>query len=267
MIYRPAAADFNRFFRGTIYGQHDIFTTRSYADFVRRHDIDLDRALCRFQGTSLIGTIVFAQRGERAWLALMGVAHELRGRGYGKHLFGGAVDAVRASGARSIEFEVVQRNAPAIAMYRSFGFETADELLVWARRARASRSADLTFRRYGVRAMTEIAHHPPTCWQREPCGISRAGHLALIETSNAYAFIRKRDEYAVVVDAWARDEESARELLRTLDQRVPYDLTLPNEPSNSALSLAMRDSNWRIVERQHRMMRSGSVRPDAFEEG
>ncbi len=254
MSYRPTAKDFNALFRGKIYGTHDIFTARSFADMVRRHDIDLSRAISAFEGGRLIGTIAFAQRGERAWLSLMGVQPDRRRQGHGKRLFGAAVDAVRASGARSIEFEVVQRNSHAIAMYSGFGFTIVDELLVWARKAVPSAKPDLHFRSYGENAVARIARRPSTCWQREPRGVAAARDVALLECDGGYAFVRMRDESAVLLDAGARDEAAAYALIGELDRHVPYDITLLNEPSSSPLSLAFGRAGWRIANRQHRMM-------------
>jgi len=252
--YRPTAKDFNAFFRGKIYGTYDIFTARSYADLVRRHDIDLSRAISEFDGDRLIGTIVFAQRGERAWLSLMGVDPEYRSRGHGHRLFAAAVDAVRASGARSIEFEVVHRNAAAIAMYRAGGFTIADELLVWARKPMPSAIVDLTFRQFSEGTVARIARRPPACWQREPRSVAAARDVALVQCEGAYAYVRVRDGNAVLLDAGARDSSAARGLLVELDRRVPYDITLVNEPDRSPLSVAFGEAGWRIVDRQHRMI-------------
>ena len=253
MSYRPTAADFNALFRGKTYGEHDIFTARSYADFVRRNDVDLSRAISTFEGARLAGTIAFAQRGQRAWLALMGVAPDLRGQGYGRKLFGAAVDAVRTSGAKRIEFEVVQRNNPAINMYRSFGFEPIDELLVWARASVRSADGRLDFRTFSEGAVGRIARRPSTCWQREPRSVAAAREIALVQCEGAYAYVRMRDEHAVLLDAGARDEDAARALLAELAARVPYDLTLVNEPVSSPLSAALARAGWGVVDRQHRM--------------
>jgi len=254
VTYRPTAADFNALFRGKTYGNHDIFTTRSYADMVWRHDIDLSRAISTFDGDRLAGTIAFAMRGERAWLSLMGVQPDLRGRGHGKRLFGAAVDAVRALGAKSIEFEVVQRNVAAAAMYRSFGFEIVDELFVWARKTSRSARDDLTFRAFSESAVARVARNPSTCWQREPRSVAAARSIALVQCDGAYAYVRMRDENAVLLDAGARDETAASELIAELDRRVPYDITLVNEPTGSPLSVAFAQASWRVVERQHRMV-------------
>jgi GNAT superfamily N-acetyltransferase len=253
MTYRPTAADFNALFRGKTYGENDIFTARSFTDFVRRNDVDLTRAICEFDGARLAGAIAFAQRGQRAWLALMGVQPDLRGQGYGRRLFGAAVGAVREAGARRIEFEVVQRNNPAIAMYRSFGFEPVGELLVWARARSRTASGRLEFRQFSEGAVARIARRPATCWQREPRSVAAARDIALVQCDGGYAYVRMHDEHAILLDAGARDVEAARTLLAQLDQCVPYDLTLVNEPTSSPLSAAFSRAGWGVVDRQHLM--------------
>ncbi len=242
----------NDVFRGPVYGRYDIFTARSFDDFVRRNDVDLSRAIWAFDGEQPIGTIVFAQRGERAWLSLMGILPEFRKRGLGRTLFGAAVDAVRASGAKQIEFEVVQRNVAVQEMYKGFGFERAGELYVWARKARRIAQNGLVPRKYALSTVERAAHAPAPCWQREAIGVARSPSV-LIEVDGAYAFVRLRDESAYVLDAGARDVTSARALLEEFDARIPYDITLFNEPPDSPLSFAVAEYGWTVGERQYRM--------------
>jgi GNAT superfamily N-acetyltransferase len=253
MTYLPTAADFNELFRGKIYGNYDIFTARTYADFVRRHDIDLSRAISRFDDDGLLGTIVFALRGDRAWLALMGVRETMRGNGFGRELLCAALERLRGSGMRSIEFEIVQRNTPALTMVRSLGFAPVDELYVWARRPKRGAAGVLRMRTFTENAVQRIARTPATCWQREPRSVAAARNVALIECEGAYAFVRISGENAVILDAGAADAGAAARLAEALDARIPHDLTLLNEPAGSPLSEGLARSGWRVVERQHRI--------------
>jgi ribosomal protein S18 acetylase RimI-like enzyme len=243
----------NDVFRGPIYGQHDIFTAPSWQRFVKQNDLDLSRALFVEEDGRVVGTIAFAQREKHAWLSVMGVLPPYRKRGYGRQLFSAAVDAVRASGAQRIEFEVVQRNEHARKMYESYGFTIVNELFVWSRKSRAIEDT-LEYKRRTLPAVRAIAATSPVCWQRDPIAVSRAGESALIEVDGAYAFVLKRNGNAVLLDAGARDEESARMLLAQIDARVPYDLTLLNEPAESALTQPLKNAGWRVVNRQFRMM-------------
>jgi GNAT superfamily N-acetyltransferase len=251
---RPIAADFNTFFRGAVFGNYDIFSRGSYADFVRRNDIDLARAVSAFDGATLTGALAFGLRGERSWFGLIGVHPKHRRAGIARRMLAEAIDAAHAAGARRIELEISQRNAPTLALTRHFGFVPDGELLVWARAPHRGRAEALSQRRYSEGAVAAIAHTPYACWQREPRSVALARNIALVEVPDAYAFVRLDGEFANVLDAGARDDTAAQALLRELDARLPYDLTLNNEPADSVLSTALRDGGWHIVERQYSMV-------------
>ncbi|HEY5349455.1 MAG TPA: GNAT family N-acetyltransferase, partial [Candidatus Lustribacter sp.] len=136
MTHPLTAADFNMLFRGTTYGAHDIFTPRSFAEFVSHHQIDLDRAVTRYEDGDLLGALAFGIREDRAWFALIGVREDQRRSGVGKTLVAEAIARVRAAGVRRIELETVQRNAAAANMMLERGFSIAGELAVWTRGAR-----------------------------------------------------------------------------------------------------------------------------------
>jgi ribosomal protein S18 acetylase RimI-like enzyme len=241
----------NDVFRGNVYGPHDIFTAESWRRFVRMHDLDVSRALFAEEDGDAVGAIAFAQRGDRAWLSVMGVLPAYRRRGYGRKLFGAAFDAVRASGAAHVELEVVQRNEHAWRMYESFGFERVGELYVWARNARSVEDS-ASYERHSLASVRSIARTPPACWQRDSLAVSRARSSALIIVDGAYAYVEKRPASGLVLDAGARDETSATTLLHRIDETIPYELTLLNEPAASPLTNALRNAGWKIVERQFR---------------
>lgn len=245
----------NNVFRGKVYGPHDIFTARSFSDFVRRNDVDLTRALFAHDDDRTIGTICFAQRGDRAWLSLMGVLPEYRRQGIGRKLFAGAVDSVIASGARTMEFEVQQHNVAAQAMYRSFGFETVGELFIWARGERKCEAGQFEQKRRSLSSVARIVRRPAVCWQREAIAVARAPASALVQVEEAYAFIRIRDGSAYVLDAGAADETNAAALIERIDEHIPYDVTFFNEPAESPFTRVLEASGWRIARKQFRMMR------------
>lgn len=254
MSARPTAAEFNAFFRGAVFGNYDIFSTRSYADFVQRNDIDLARTVTAFDGEMLTGALAFGLRGDRAWFGLIGVHPDHRREGLARRMLAKAIDAAHAAGTRRIELEISQRNAPTLALTQHFGFVQEGELLVWARAARRTRAGALPRRNFTEAAVAAIARKPYACWQREPRSVALARSIGLVEVPGAYAFVRMDGEFANVLDAGARDGVASRLLLNELDARVPHDLTLNNEPWDSLLSGALRDGGWRIVERQYRMV-------------
>ena len=252
----PDYDDFNAFFRAGAFGSYDIFTARSYADFVRRNDIDLAHAIAVREEGRMLGALAFGVRGTRAWFGLIGVDPERRREGLGARMLTDAIAAVQAQGVRAIELEVSQRNDAPIALIAGFGFEESGELLVWARDPRPGASGLPDARRFPEPAIRAIVPAVAACWQRESRSIARAGSIHLLSIPGAYAFIRVDGEFAHILDANAIDVPRARDLLRALDEREPHDLTLNNEPAGSPLSQAMRDGGWRVVERQYRMVRS-----------
>ncbi|HUN30207.1 MAG TPA: GNAT family N-acetyltransferase [Alphaproteobacteria bacterium] len=253
MSVRPSASDFNAFFRGGAFGAYDIFTTRTYADFVHRNDVNLDQAIVVREGSTMLAALAFGVRGTRAWFGLIGVDPQCRRRGIAAKMMVEAMAAVHAQGVRSIELEVNQRNAAPIALCESFGFRRGGELLVWAR-DRSGPARSLPARRYPEPAVRAVVQLPSACWQREPRSVARAGALALLTLPGAYAFVRIDEEFAQVLDAGAHDATRARELVDALDDRVPHDVTLNNEPADSPLSDALRGGGWRVVERQYQMV-------------
>lgn len=252
----PDAADFNALFRGGAFGNHDIFTMRSYADFVHRNDIDLAHSIVVREQGALLGALAFGVRGTRAWFGLIGVNPDNRREGLGARMLADAIAAVQPQGVRTIELEVSQRNAAPIALCKSFGFEQSGELLVWARERSDVADALSAPRRFTEPAVRAIVPATSACWQREPRSIARAGRIALLTLPGAYAFVRIDGEFAHILDAGSVDSTRARDLVDTLRDRVSQDLTLNNEPADSPLNAALRDAGWRVVERQYRMVRS-----------
>lgn len=91
----------------------------------RRFDVSLEasRALADGGGLALLGL-----RGERGWVAGMGVVPAQRRRGLGRALMAALIDQARARGVRTLMLEVLEDNARAIALYRAFGFRETRRL-------------------------------------------------------------------------------------------------------------------------------------------
>jgi putative acetyltransferase len=72
-----------------------------------------------------IGTCALIRMGERSYeLAKMAVREDQRGRGLGKSLMRAAIDWVVTQGGGELVILSNTVLAPAISLYRSFGFET-----------------------------------------------------------------------------------------------------------------------------------------------
>lgn len=75
-----------------------------------------------------VGLLVAHQRGETAEITYVGVVDGQRRRGWGTRLFGQFLKWTREAGVERISVIVDRRNAPAIQLYRRFGFREED---VW----------------------------------------------------------------------------------------------------------------------------------------
>ncbi|MEP6980339.1 MAG: ribosomal protein S18-alanine N-acetyltransferase, partial [Nakamurella sp.] len=73
-------------------------------------------------GTEVVGYAGLAAHPEVAEVQTIGVAPGFQGTGIGRRLLAALVDA---AGEREIRLEVRTDNAPALGLYRSFGFELA----------------------------------------------------------------------------------------------------------------------------------------------
>jgi ribosomal protein S18 acetylase RimI-like enzyme len=267
------ADDLRATFRGDVYGEAATMTQTWFADHVARNDVDLARSPRWTAGGELSGAALLAFRGDRAWVGGFGVAPAFRGRGLAQRYLAELLALARGSGATTIELEVIAHNAPAVALYRRGGFETAGELVAWSRdpnadEARTAGSNADEARSDGPRAYDEdavaaIARRPPTCWQREPRSVAVASPSELVVVRDcgeisAYAFVRRNDDptRASLLDAGARGSvAAANALLAELDRRFPdRALMLINEPPDGALHDALQGSpRWHEFARQFLM--------------
>ena len=87
---------------------------------------ELDNALSRWfvleRGEDVWGYVAVMNIAGDVHVTNVAVAPEYRRRGLARRLLGRAVEYARAAGAFCMTLEVRETNAPAIALYRSFGF-------------------------------------------------------------------------------------------------------------------------------------------------
>jgi ribosomal protein S18 acetylase RimI-like enzyme len=79
-------------------------------------------------GTGAVGILLLAQLPESlSWeLAYLGIVPEARRRGLGSRLVGQAIREARAAGSLQLTISVDTRNAPALRLYRKWGFSPYD---------------------------------------------------------------------------------------------------------------------------------------------
>ena len=107
-------------------------TAESLATLIGNNDVLLDSSLLvedasgAYAGIALLGV-----RGDRGWVAGMGVAREWRGKGAGHELMSRLIDEARALRLRTLQLEVLDQNIPARRLYSSLGFQEIRPLIVY----------------------------------------------------------------------------------------------------------------------------------------
>ncbi len=84
-------------------------------------------------GDRIVGSAWISDDGRRLYLHHMAVRPELQGRGLGKRLMEAAVGVARER-RMQMKLEVAETNAPAIALYGKYGFETLEGYRTMIRR-------------------------------------------------------------------------------------------------------------------------------------
>ena len=88
---------------------------------MRENDVRLSASLVLQVDGALAGIGLVAVRGDRGWIAGMGVGPQWRGQGLGRQLLTRLLDSLRDAGARTAQLEATV-NTPALTLYTSMGF-------------------------------------------------------------------------------------------------------------------------------------------------
>jgi ribosomal protein S18 acetylase RimI-like enzyme len=75
---------------------------------------------------------LLALRGDEGWIGGMGVVPAARRRGLGSAVMEAAADEARSHGVGDLRLEVIDRNEPAVELYRRLGYEHVRNLDVWS---------------------------------------------------------------------------------------------------------------------------------------
>ena len=204
---------------------------------------------------SVIAAAMLGIRDKRAWVGGFGIAPEYRGKGYAKRLLEHVVETARVRGLESIALEVLEDNAPAIALYKGGGFETLREL----------RSFELWIEDpplpagYAYGAPEHYIDEPEEVrpsWQRERATLRNgAVSSAVANNSGDYAIYRFNSQLAQVLKLRAKGLEE----LGALAHAVAADggarrVMVLNEPAESRLVGYALDAGWNEPFKQYEML-------------
>ncbi|HST25310.1 MAG TPA: GNAT family N-acetyltransferase, partial [Gaiellaceae bacterium] len=137
-------------------------------------DIDPAASRIALAGDEPAAFAFLAVRGDEGWIGGMGTAPAHRRRGLGEAALTAVIDEAGRRGARSVLLEVIEGNAPAIALYGKLGFERTRDLIVWVHDGEA-RTTDGLPDVPESEAHAWIAAHRPSAepWQRADESLAR----------------------------------------------------------------------------------------------
>jgi ribosomal protein S18 acetylase RimI-like enzyme len=228
---------------------------RTLRFMVDAYDLDLDASRVALLDGVPVGLANVAVRGDRAWIGGIGVTPFGRRRGIGERLMRAVIDQARERGARVVQLEVIEGNAPALALYEKIGFELVRHVDVWildgdpeALGGAAETDVDAAHER--IRSL----HGADEPWQRDDETLARLRVLepplrALGDDGGA-AIVRPTPMTLSVIQIGA-DEAAARVLLETL--RREGSVNVLNLPADEPAAEAFRALGGRVAVRQREM--------------
>jgi GNAT superfamily N-acetyltransferase len=102
---------------------------RAFETRFRGEHLDPFASQLHTEGGETAALLLVARRGWTRRVAAMAVAPPFRGQGWGRRLMEEAIAQARREGDRTLLLEVIAQNAPALALYRSLGFEARRTLV------------------------------------------------------------------------------------------------------------------------------------------
>ena len=100
--------------------------------------LEPDGCFVATSGTRLVATVTTTTHGDRlAWIGMMLVDPEFRGRGIARRLMGAAIDSIRAKGIATIGLDATPAGMP---VYSKLGFVRETSMQRWSRCSRGRRA-------------------------------------------------------------------------------------------------------------------------------
>jgi ribosomal protein S18 acetylase RimI-like enzyme len=232
-------------------------------EYVDTNAVDLECSRIAVEEQAVAFTLI-ARRGTDGWVAGMGTVPSQRKRGVGAQVLLAGIEAARAVGSRTVSLEVIDRNEPAIRLYRKLGFEPVRELLVWLLAPNGTPAPT------GRTVEPDVAHawivrhrHSREPWQRadetvaavRARGSAKLGGLVIERDGEvrAAALVVERGDQVSVLQIAALDAQAASDaVLAAADGHRGVRLT--NVLDDDPASTAMRELGAELVARQHEML-------------
>lgn len=250
------------------------------AEMMRENDVRLSASLVLQVDGALAGIGLVAVRGDRGWIAGMGVGPQWRGQGLGRQLLTRLLDSLRDAGARTAQLEALTVNTPALTLYTSMGFRHTRELRVYQGPLRMPTGQDtLVDHVAGLRqgpvtprfALGEFSrfHQVAPAWQREARTLWRMRRILsglglwAGESLRAYIVYTHQSGGFVVFDAGSSDAspdvrraQVVALLAHLASEQDDVVMRAINTPPGDALGDALDWLKCSVVARQWEMART-----------
>ncbi len=217
-------------------------------------DDDLDASRVAVVDGEPAGICKLAIRGERGWIAGVGVAPPHRGAGIGEALMRAVLEEARTRGLREVSLEVLVQNEPAIRLYEKLGFAKVRELEVWTLdRLEAGAHGASGVRAEQAHARIRAGRTWREPWQRADESVANYTGVEGLESERGAILFRRTGDRVSLLQGIATDEDAARELLQGLGPEATA-LQWLNGPEGDVFNAAIAALGGTLAHRQHELL-------------
>lgn len=206
------------------------FHVTAFLNMVRKDGIDLTSSRVLLRDDQPMGIALIARRGWTSRLAAMGIARECRSLGAGSWFMEYLVYEARQRGEREMLLEVIEQNAPAVHLYKKYGFEITRRLIGLIRRDAVedgtSELQELDIRR--VSSLISQYGLPDLPWQLSGESIAQTNPPARAYCrGQAYTIITNPDAndvviWSLLVEPSARGNGLGTDMLKSVIAKHPH---------------------------------------------
>jgi ribosomal protein S18 acetylase RimI-like enzyme len=105
------------------------FNLSAFLTMLRKDSLDLSASRVLLADEQPSGLALIARRGASSRLAGMGISEVMRGKGAGTWFMNKLLQESRGRQEQEMVLEVIERNEPAVRLYRNFGFQVVRRLI------------------------------------------------------------------------------------------------------------------------------------------
>ena len=217
-------------------------------------DDDLDASRVALVDGEPAGICKLAVRGDRGWIAGIGVTAPQRTTGVGKALMRGVLEEAAGLGLKEVWLEVLVQNEPAIRLYEKLGFRTVRDLEGWT-------LGQLVFQKHkasavpAARAQTRIRAERTwrEPWQRADETVANLDDVEALESERGAVLFRRTGGRVSLLQGVAAGDDAARDLLLALPEEATS-LHWVNGPGGDPFKAAIASLGGMQAWRQHEML-------------